>query len=95
MYRALGDRLGIATAIEGFAVLAASKGQPEHALKLAGAATAVREAIQAPIAGPDLERLERYMEPARSGLGAEAEAARVRGSLLSVEEAIEAALGGL
>jgi non-specific serine/threonine protein kinase len=95
IYRTLGDRQGIATAIEGFAALAASRGQLERALRLAGAAAAVRESIQAPIAGPDLERLERYLEPARSQLGAGAEAARSQGARLTVDEAIGVALGDL
>jgi len=95
IYRSLGDRLGIASAIEGFAALAASKGQPERALRLAGAATAVRESIQAPIAGPDLERLERYLKSARSDLGTGAAAALAQGGALPLDEAIGAALGGL
>jgi hypothetical protein len=95
IYRSLGDRLGIASAIEGFAALAASTGQPERALRLAGAATALRESIQAPIAGPDLERLERYLKSARSDLGAGAAGALAQGGALSVDEAIGVALGGL
>ena len=95
MYRVLGDRLGIATAIEGLAALAALQGQHERALTLAGAASTLRESIQAPIAGPDLERLERYVAPARAALGVGAAAAHSQGGSLSVEEAVGMALGGL
>ena len=95
MYRVLGDRLGIASAIEGLAALAASMGQPERALELVGAATALREAIQAPIAGPDKERLERYLGPAREALGPKAAAAAAKGGRLSPDEAIGLALEGL
>ena len=95
IYQTLHDRQGIATAIEGLAALSASKGEPERAVTLSGAAQALRDSIQAPIAGPDMKRLERYLQPARLALGGAAEGALERGRALTQDEAIEAALKGL
>jgi non-specific serine/threonine protein kinase len=44
----LGDRWGVAQVLEGLAALAAAETQPERALRLAGAAAAVRSAGRAP-----------------------------------------------
>ena len=47
--RDLGDRWGIAYSLEGFAGLAAAQGQMNWAVRLLGAAEALREAIHAPL----------------------------------------------
>jgi DNA-binding CsgD family transcriptional regulator len=65
--RASGPRLGIARGLEAFAELVALEGDPRQAVRLAGAAAALREAIgHAPMAGA---RLERMLAPIRRKLG--------------------------
>ena len=44
----LGDERGVAQGLEGFAVLAAADGHPERAVRLIGAARAIRERITEP-----------------------------------------------
>jgi adenylate cyclase len=61
----LGDRRTMAFLFEGFAGIAAAQQQPERALKLAGAAAALRETIGAPLSPAESTRLERRLEPAR------------------------------
>jgi predicted ATPase/DNA-binding CsgD family transcriptional regulator len=64
---AAGLRLGVARSLEAFAELIAMEGEPHRAVRLAGAAAALRETIgQAPIAGA---RQERMLAPIRRKLG--------------------------
>jgi predicted ATPase/DNA-binding CsgD family transcriptional regulator/Tfp pilus assembly protein PilF len=68
-----GQRLAIARGLEAFAALAAAEQQPERALRLAGAALALRESIgQAHSAS---SRLENLLDAVRSRLGEAAAAA--------------------
>ncbi|HEX7077712.1 MAG TPA: tetratricopeptide repeat protein [Candidatus Eisenbacteria bacterium] len=69
IYHDLGDRQGVASVMEGCSSLSAASGAPERALRLAGAAAALREAIHSPLSVPDRERLERYLAPARKDVG--------------------------
>jgi predicted ATPase/DNA-binding CsgD family transcriptional regulator len=65
--RAHGMRLGVARSLEAFAELMALEGELSTAVRLGGAAAALREAIgQAPIAGA---RQERMLTPIRRKLG--------------------------
>ena len=50
LFRELGDRGGLVDGEEGFALLAAAGGQAERAVRLAGAAAALRVALNAPAA---------------------------------------------
>jgi predicted ATPase len=91
--RELGQQLGDAEIMcafmEGAAHLAAASGQPERALRLAGAAAAQREAIDS-VVFPVLERLiHHWLAPARRALGSErATAAFAAGRALSREHAL-------
>jgi DNA-binding CsgD family transcriptional regulator len=71
----LGATAERALALEGCAALAAAQGQAARALRLAGAATALREAIAAPRPPVDHTWLERWLAPARGALAAAARAA--------------------
>ncbi len=93
IYRDLGDRQGLAESLEGLAGVAAAAGDAERALELAGAASALRDALQSPLSGPDQQLLDRSLEPARAALGA-ASAGRAyeAGRLAPVERALDSAL---
>jgi len=91
--RSLGDKQGLAVAVEACAGIAAAAGQPERALRLAGAARAIRESIGSPISAADAELLEPSLAKARIALGeAGSEAALEAGKRLTVEQAIELAV---
>jgi predicted ATPase/DNA-binding CsgD family transcriptional regulator len=61
--RATGTRIGVARGLESFAALAVRESEPERAVLLTAAATALREAAGLPpLPG---ERAERYLAPAR------------------------------
>src|SRR5262249_62024904 len=62
--RELGDREGIAGCLEGLAAVAAGE-RPEHALRLAGAAAALRAAIGQPQAPGEQATSRPRLEPAR------------------------------
>jgi tetratricopeptide (TPR) repeat protein len=89
----LGDRTAIAYCLEDFASLAAGTGRPEQALRLAGAAAALREDIGGPLAAGEQAALDHTLEPARASLDEEARAAAWEiGQALSMEEAVAEAL---
>lgn len=78
--------------LEGFAMLAASR-QPERALRLAGAATALRQASGSMLPPSDRAALDRHLEPARRSLGdGRIEAAWQAGTALTAEQAVTLAL---
>jgi non-specific serine/threonine protein kinase len=91
--RELSDRHGLANVLEGFAALAAARKSPRRALRLLGAAQAVREAIGGPLP-PDWQAdLERRLSPAWLGLDAEAAtAACAEGRSTPLEQALSYAL---
>jgi non-specific serine/threonine protein kinase len=92
--RELGDRLNIAKLLESLASLATVQAQPQDALRLAGAAAALRESIGAPLSPADRIELERHLETARRASGEEASAqALADGRAMTLEQAIEYALG--
>ncbi len=89
----VGDRRRIAFSLAGVAVLAAARAQPERALRLAAAATALREAIGA---APDQAwqaRLDPGLATARANLGRDAGArAWAEGAAMTAAEAMAYAL---
>jgi predicted ATPase/class 3 adenylate cyclase len=91
--RELGDQTAIAYLLEDYGGLAAFEGQPERALRLAGFAAALREAIGAPLPPAEQARVDRMLEAARRALTADAAtAAWATGQGLVLEEAIDYAL---
>jgi predicted ATPase/DNA-binding CsgD family transcriptional regulator/Tfp pilus assembly protein PilF len=93
LQRDLGDRPGIAFVLERFAITAAASAQPERALRLAGAADALREAIGKPLASAARDSLERSLASARRGRSAEVGAAAWSdGRATPMEQAISLAL---
>jgi hypothetical protein len=91
----LGDKELICTFLEGAAHLAAAAGQPERALRLAGAAAAQREAIDSvlfPVLG---SLLYKWLAPARTALGrAGTTTMLATGRALSLEQALAEASAG-
>ena len=91
--RRLRYHAGIAVALEGLAGVAAAQGCPERAMRLAGAAAALRAPIGVPT--PPLERdaLARWLRFARRALTDDAAAARrAEGQAMTPEQAIAYAL---
>jgi len=88
--RQLGRRWDVAGVLEELARSAARQGGWERALRLAGAATALRERIGAPLSPIEKVKLDADLDPARRGLpGAAATTAWMRGWATSADEAIE------
>ncbi|MCB0150433.1 MAG: hypothetical protein KDE01_22640, partial [Caldilineaceae bacterium] len=54
---ALGDRRALAYLLEDIGLLAASRGRHRHALRLVGAASALRAAISSPLSQSEQETL--------------------------------------
>ena len=90
--RAAGDRAQSADSLEGFAGLAVIDGDPVRALRLAGAAAAVRRAIGLRVGTPERARLARWLAPARDALGPAAAAAVAEGEAMLLEQAVAYAL---
>jgi tetratricopeptide (TPR) repeat protein len=91
--RDIGDRWAVAYLLESFAALAADEAQPERALRLAGAAAALRATIGAPLAPAEQLQLDRLLEPPRQTLGAANAAAEWQaGHRLAIDQAIDYAL---
>lgn len=89
----LGEPWALNYLLEDMGVLAALTGQPERALRLAGAAAALREAISAPLSPPEQAQLDAALAPARAALdAAEQAAAAAQGRALSAEQAVAEAL---
>jgi hypothetical protein len=78
--------------IEDYAGLAAAEARPEQALRLAGFAAALREAIGAPLPPAEQARVDRMIAPARDALQQEAATAWEIGQTLDLEQAIALAL---
>jgi tetratricopeptide (TPR) repeat protein len=80
-------------AVEGCAGLALRQQQPEQALRLWGAAAALRETIGSPLPPAAQEQHEREMMAVRETLGEDAFAAAwAKGQAMTMEQAIEYAL---
>jgi predicted ATPase len=85
--RSVGDRWAIALALEALAGLLAT-GQPARAMRLAGAAGALRAVIGRPVPAPELPIVESWLEPARRALGHAAVAESAEGAKLTAEAAV-------
>jgi tetratricopeptide (TPR) repeat protein len=90
--REIGYHAGIARGLAAFARSAARRGQAERALRLAGAAAAIRQTLGAPALPVEVTELTRDLGPARLSLGAAAVEAEEAGAKMSIEDAIEFAL---
>jgi non-specific serine/threonine protein kinase len=91
-HRAAENWLGMALAFEGCAGLVAHAA-PAQALRLAGAATALRTAMRRPLPAVERPLVERWLAPARRAVGADvAAAAWVAGETLGPEQAVDEAL---
>jgi predicted ATPase/DNA-binding CsgD family transcriptional regulator/Tfp pilus assembly protein PilF len=90
---ATGQRLAIARGVDSFAALAVLEDDLARAVKLAGAASALRSAGHG-LSGAARARLDGLIQTARQALGAaETEALVAEGSELSAHEAVAYALG--
>jgi non-specific serine/threonine protein kinase len=83
----------IVAALEALASLDAAAGEPQRAVRLAGAAVAWRERAGLPLTAEEQATLRRLLAPARQALGAEAQAAAwAGGRAMPLEQAVAEAL---
>ena len=88
--RDLSDREGIAESLESLVGLAVAQAQPDRALRLAGAAWALRELIGSPLMPVDRERLDACLRQAKQALGKDAAArAYAEGRAFPFERAVQ------
>lgn len=91
--RELGDKWLLCYLLEDIGGLAARQGQAERALRLVGAATILRETINAPLPPADKDKLEQMLIMARQALGdSTATLATAEGRAWSLEQAVDYAL---
>lgn len=91
--RALGEKRSIAFLLENFARIADLQNEPQRAIQLAGAASALRQAIGAPLPDSDQKTLDERLQKARDSLGPEPAAqAWEQGQAMTMEQAIDYAL---
>lgn len=84
----------IGAMLEGLAMAAAGERQWTRALRLFGAASALRDAAGVPLAQPAVvARFARSLAPARAALGAEAGVAEAAGRSLTLDQALAEAMG--
>jgi len=88
----LGDRRGIARVLEGFAVMASSRGRAEAALRLAGAAMAMRNSLGLHQSRAEQSRLETSISAARTALGNDADRVLEEGQRMALEKVLVFAL---
>ncbi|MGE5177473.1 MAG: protein kinase domain-containing protein [Bacteroidota bacterium] len=87
--RDLGDREGIAESLEALVALAVAREDPERALRLAGAAWALRERIGSPLVPVDRKRLDAVVRQAKQALGPEqSKRSYAEGRMFSMEQAV-------
>jgi predicted ATPase/DNA-binding SARP family transcriptional activator len=93
LYRAHGTTVGIAWAVVLLALAAEADGRPERAVRLFGAAEAVRETVGTHVLGADEDLVDAALGRTRDTLGTvEFEAAFAEGRALSVDELVTLAL---
>ncbi|HSH79246.1 MAG TPA: tetratricopeptide repeat protein [Herpetosiphonaceae bacterium] len=91
--RDLGDKRLMSFLLEDAGAVAAAQVRPERALCLAGAAAALRENINMPLAPYEQARLDRRLAPARAQLDPAAwEMAAAEGRAMTLEQAVAYAL---
>lgn len=91
IFQQLEHKRGIARLLECLAGSAAAQSKPERSLRLAGAASAIRQSIGAPLTSDEQAKLETSLAPARKALSKGAKA-WLEGWAMPVEEAIEEGL---
>ena len=69
LFQDLGDRVGVAETLEHFSVLAVEEGMHAPALRMAGAASALRDQVGGPATPTDRTSLEHHLSKARAALG--------------------------
>ena len=85
----LGHRRGTARVLEGVSCLAVAQGQAARALKLAAAATHLRQLIGAPLHPAEQQKLDHALRPAWEALGeSDGKSIWAEGSAMSLERAI-------
>jgi adenylate cyclase len=93
IFREYNDRLALAYLLEDMGCLAALQDQPERAMRLAGAAEALSQAIGARRSGAEQQILDSGLETARQALGQPAAAERLEeGRKMSFDQAAAYAL---
>ena len=94
MFQRVGEMRGTTRVIEAGVRIAAQEHDDERALTLAGAAAALRRTLNAPLARPPRERLERTLEDVRRRLDPQrASEVWMEGWALPADEALRLALG--
>jgi predicted ATPase/DNA-binding CsgD family transcriptional regulator len=89
-----GDQIFVADALDGVAGIAAARGKPEQAARLAGAAATLRERLDAAVAPWERSAHERQLAAVRIALSPEAFAAAwAEGAALPFEAVIAEAMG--
>ncbi len=92
-FQELGHKRGIARVLESIASAAAMQGRPERALRLAGAAAALRQTMGVSIAESEKYRLEQVLESARRSLSdAQGTTAWMDGWVMPLDKVIAVAL---
>ena len=93
LFRSLGHRRGLSRVFEGFACLAASRGEAARTLRLAGAAAGLQHQLSSSVRSTDKGALEAELETCRRELGLAANDEWLAGWSMPLDEAISAALG--
>ena len=91
-FRDLGNRRGIARALDEFAAFALRQGRADRGLRLGGAAEAIRRTVSASLYGSERVALERALGLARMRLGEKAAALETEGRAMTIDAAIDYAL---
>ena len=90
IFKKMEHKRGIARTLEAFACAAAEQHEAERALRLAGAAAALRQSIGTPLVPAEEAKLERGLQPARQALAtAASRTAWLEGWVMPIEMAIE------
>jgi predicted ATPase len=96
IFRKLEHKRGIARLLESLACSAAAQAEGEKALRLAGAAAALRQKIGAPLVPTEQAKLERSLDEARRSLAVTAgRNAWLAGWVMPIEQAIKDVLRGV
>lgn len=95
IYQEFGDKRALAYLLEDMGALAALENQPRRALRLVGAASALRQEIGSPLSAKEQEALTGLLEKAHAALDEIDQAAAFgEGRSLTLEEAIRYAIAG-
>jgi predicted ATPase/DNA-binding CsgD family transcriptional regulator len=89
----MGDRFVIPIGLSGFAGLAAKRGRPQLALRLAGAATAYSETNEFSLPDALKANVDRWLAPCRRAVGAAAARLLAQGRDMPLAAAVACALG--